>query len=327
MAAFFEWNNSWFGLMPLANTRDLPKRPLALRPGARVRVLAPAGPVPIEQLWSGVGLLESRFGFDVDIDPQVYEKERYFAGSDAIRLQAFTKALTDPSIDGMFCARGGYGSMRIAPAIAHFLATCSRIPAMIGFSDITALHSAFVLNGCVSFHGPTVTQLERLTEESLEQVRTLIAGEPPAQRLGGPWMTCLRAGKTTAPVFAGNLSIMASLVGTPLACPLQNKVIVFEDVAEPAYRVDRMIQQLLHGGLDLAAAIVIGEFSQIDSQQAIWLESIWEELTASVHCPVVIGAPVGHESKNIAIPQGVRVTLDTDTHTFDLVDPWVLPDA
>lgn len=311
----------------MKDTQNHPRTPLALRPGSRVRIVAPAGPVPVEPLWTGVGLLESVFGFDVDIHPQVFEKERYFAGNDDLRKNTFIDTLLDPSIDGIFCARGGYGTIRIVGAIFDVLTKCNRIPALVGFSDITTFHAAFVRSGHVSFHGPVVTQLERLTEETLEQVRTMLAGDSSARHLGGPWMRCLRPGKTSGPIFSGNLSILASLIGTQMECSLPDTLVVIEDVGEPAYRVDRMIQQLLRNGLDRAAAIIIGEFSQIDAQQTAWLESLWQELATSVSCPVVRNAPVGHESRNIAIPQGVRAIIDTETSVLDLTEPWVLPDA
>lgn len=296
----------------------------ALRPGAHIRVVAPSGPVPSAPLAAGLAVLERLFGARVSLDataePDAASNDRYLAAPDAARAAALAGALADPGVDAVWCARGGYGAGRLLPLVADAVRGARK--ALVGFSDVTALHCAAA--GAVTFHGPVVTQLGRVDDASLDATRALLTGAtgPDDDLLRAP--VVLRPGAAEGPLAGGNLALLASLCGTPWGPDLRGAIVVLEDVGEPAYRIDRMIWQLRHAaGLDDAAAVVLGTFDGVEAPEPAWTEALWAELASALRCPVVAGAPVGHGAANHPLPLGAHARLDGPALT--LLSPAVRP--
>ncbi|GMV43671.1 MAG: peptidase S66 [Myxococcales bacterium] len=298
-----------------------------------MRVVAPSGPVPAEPLQSGLAVLRDVLGLDVSLSrgvsgpadggaPEPAGPDRYLAAPDAWRAWSLVDAIDDPSVDAIWCARGGYGAGRLLPRVADALGRLGK--PLVGFSDVTALHCAAACSGVVTFHGPVVTQLGRLDAESIDGARRLLSGEVGAGglllRVGPP----LRGGIAAGRLAGGNLALLASLCGTPWAPDLTGAVVFLEDVGEPAYRVDRMVWQLRQAaGLDRAAALIVGDFNGVTDEEPAWTRAIWEELARELPCPVVLGAPVGHGARNHALPVGARVRLDAEGGTLTLLEQAV----
>src|SRR5579872_1661421 len=138
-------------------------KPPALTPGDVVAVIAPAGPFDRPSFEAGLAALEGRY--TVRYGSDVFEQHRYLAGADVRRLEELNRALRDPTIRGIFCARGGYGSLRLLAGIAPGTGSLTDwAKPVVGFSDITALHQWCQQNGLISFHGPGLTQLGRQTQ-------------------------------------------------------------------------------------------------------------------------------------------------------------------
>jgi len=293
----------------------------ALQPGAHIRVIAPSGPVPGEHLELGLTILEKRFGFTYSVDDTAYQRDRYFSSPDSIRLQGLHNALDDPSVDGIWCARGGYGAMRIASMIDPEKLQQRPIP-MIGFSDITVLHQVFNQAGISTFHGPVITQLSRLDEASLEQTRKSLMGESEAFQWTLPEAIILSPGNAKGRIMGGNLSILASLAGTQWQPDFTDAVVFLEDVGEPCYRCDRMIQQLLHScSLRDAAALLLGDFTRSPADDGAWFDALWVELAAEIEGPVLRGFPTGHGERNHTIPMEFTALVETDSQSVTLESP------
>src|SRR3989440_1829417 len=192
----------------MLNARFQP--PPALHPRDRVAVIAPASAFDRPAFEAGLALIGARY--HAGYGPGVFERHRYLAGDAARRLGELTAALSDPEARAVFCARGGYGAMRLLARLAH------RGPAgppklLVGFSDITALHLWLQTLGRISVHGPVLTQLGRLPPGTCERLFSVLESTSPASALQGT-LTCV-GGVAEGPLLGGNLSVVTRLIGTP----------------------------------------------------------------------------------------------------------------
>jgi muramoyltetrapeptide carboxypeptidase len=281
----------------------------------RVRIEAPSSPFSDDRLSAGVERLV-QLGHEVDATHAGPRgRHAYLNGDDDERARSLSEALSSDA-DVVWLVRGGYGLTRIVNDLS--LPTPSaRTPALIGFSDATALLCHLHARGFSRLiHGPLVTTLPHEPHESVGHLTDILAGR--ARSIGG-----LRS--LTGPVdvegalVAANLCVLAHLVGTRSLPSLDGAVLVIEEIGERPYRIDRMLTQLLSSGaLAGVRAVVCGDFLQCEEppQSGVRdpapapLEVVRERLGARM--PVVVGAPVGHRAPNFAIPFGVRARVVGD---------------
>jgi muramoyltetrapeptide carboxypeptidase len=282
----------------------------ALRPGESVAVIAPAGPFDRESFEAGVAVIAERYR--VQYDPGIFQRHRYLAGDDQRRLAELNHALADHSIRGIFCARGGYGTMRLLQKLP---ATGSALLAkpLVGFSDITALHQWRQSQGIVSIHGPVLTQLGRLGRPTSERLFSLLESNAPAKPLQGT--TSFVEGIAEGPLLGGNLSVFTRLLGTPFMPALDGAVLLLEDVGERPYRLDRMWTQLeLAGVFRKVSGIALGSFTHCEERDATYSsQDVLRELAVATGLPCATGFPIGHGDINEPVPLGVQVRLDATT--------------
>ncbi len=290
-------------------------------------------------------MLES-LDFRVALDPGLTARKGYLAGPDEARAEALNKALADPDVRGVFCARGGYGSSRILGLI-DYAAVRDDPKVFVGYSDITALHLALAREaGLVTFHGPGVESLgEKLTRFTLDcLVRAVTSTDPldvlplPEDRPAGE---VLSAGRASGPLTGGNLSLLSALMGTPYEVDTRGAVLLIEDVREEPYRVDRMLTQLtLAGKLASAAAVAVGEMVDCttgrgrpepgspegggrapyedeaetptgdEAGDLVSVDDVLADRLAGLGRPVLGGLPFGHGYDKWTLPLGVTATVD-----------------
>jgi muramoyltetrapeptide carboxypeptidase len=294
----------------------------ALRPGDSVAVIAPAGPFDRESFEAGVAVIAQRYR--VQYDPGIFQRHRYMAGDDHRRLAELTQALADRSIRGIFCARGGYGTMRLLQKLQPQRATTAA-PAqpLIGFSDITALHQWRQSQGIVSIHGPVLTQLGRLGRATSERLFSLLESYTPAKPLHGT--TTFVEGIAEGPLLGGNLSVFTRLLGTPFMPALDGAVLLLEDVGERPYRLDRMWRHLdLAGVFRKVSGIALGSFTHCEERDANYSShDVLRELAVATGLPCATGFPIGHGDINEPVPLGVRVRLDASTAQLTFLESAV----
>ena len=290
-----------------------------LRPGSRVAVVAPSGPVPRERFLAGAARLRDRYS--LIYSERLFQQTGFLAGSDPERLTELQQALSDPSVDAVWCARGGYGLMRILPALD--LAAFARQPKLIiGFSDVTALHAWAALRNLPTVHGPVITHLADLPEEDITALVALIEGQVPSVQLAG--LTPLVSGWATGRLIGGNLELVTRLLGTPYSFDPKGAVLLLEEVGERPYRVDRQLSQLaLAGWWNALVGIVAGDFFQCgDDKTRPSIEEVLAERLGRLTIPILTGAPIGHARRNRAVPLGAAVELDADRGTLSATVPW-----
>lgn len=286
--------------------------PPPLAAGARVALVAPAGPLagPHEIVHAEANARS--FGWVPVVGRQALARSGYFAGTDAERAQDLLDALNDPSIDGIWCLRGGYGATRLLPSL-DLAALRARPRTLIGYSDITALHAAWQQAGVMSYHGPTArAELSPFSRESLVQAvqrHTDSAGAASDA-------VCVSAGRAEGRLAGGNLALLAALSGTPWAVSFSGAIAVLEDVHEATYRVDRMLVQLHQSGaFDGCRGILFGHCTDCPDTSEDGRRSVPElvqELADSLRVPTLLGVPVGHIPDQWTLPLGALATLDAD---------------
>jgi muramoyltetrapeptide carboxypeptidase len=291
-----------------------------LREGARVALVAPAGPLRNESdLQRAIENVRS-FGWDPIVGDNALARDGYFAGDDTRRSMDLNRALADDAIDAVWCLRGGYGAMRILHVV-DYDAINRRPKPIIGYSDITALHSAMAARcDVVSYHGPTArASLTTFTRESL--ACALVHGGDSCGT--APEARVLRGGSAHGVLAGGNLALLSALAGTPFAPRLSGTILVLEDIDEAVYRVDRMLRQLLMAGLlDGVRAIVFGACTncpEASDDGVRRLDDVIVEIAEAVDVPAIAGVPIGHIDDQWTLPLGAPASLDADRRTLSVL--------
>ncbi len=297
-------------------------RPLTpLSAGTRVALVAPAGPLKAGDLDRAIANCRT-LGWEPVVGTFAEEQDHYFAGPDELRVSDFNKALRDDSVDAIWCLRGGYGAMRLLEQL-DFPALKKRPKAIIGFSDITALHSAVGLkaNLC-SIHGPTARgKLTPFSEKSLRAATS--RKDQPAG--AAPDAVTLVKGRARGRLTGGNLSLLSALHGTPWQPSYEGAILVLEDVNEAPYRIERMLLQLrLSGDLQKCAGIAFGQFTSPTEDASIGGKSrsvaeVVAEAAELAGVPAISGIPLGHIDEQWSLPLGAAAELDSDSKTLTIL--------
>jgi muramoyltetrapeptide carboxypeptidase len=297
-------------------------RPPALKPGARIALVAPAGPLTDAAVNRAIERVRD-WGFEPVAGEHVRKRHGYLSAPDPDRAEDLNAALADDSVDAVWCLRGGYGVMRILPAI-DWNALARRPKAVIGFSDNTALHLAIQRLGIVSFHGPhpATEELTGFSRDSL--LRALTCADAPGI-LSFPEddgrAEAITGGAAEGRLVGGNLSLVAATLGTPYAIDARGAILFLEEVGEAPYRVDRLVSQLrLAGVLSEVAGIALGGFTEAGADAAPGVLDVLHDLLGGLGVPVAHGFPFGHVDDNWTLPVGARARLDADAGTVAVVE-------
>jgi muramoyltetrapeptide carboxypeptidase len=312
-------------------------KPPALREGARIAVVAPSSPPQTRsEIEQATAYFESR-GHEVVFGPSHRRVHGYLAGTDAERAADVQWALSEPGIDMVHCLRGGYGAARLYRHIDWDALGEPRIFA--GFSDITALHLALARHGpWVTFYGPNFLRFTRKKDELTEMTEASFhrALRPePAGRIpedpDDPYVLTIAGGVAEAPIVGGNLTLLASSIGTPYEVETDGCIVMVEDLNEEPYMIDAHLNHLIAAGkLDGAAGVVFGTDvnlrpltipEEVDSSLSI--EEILDELIAPLGLPAIANVPIGHGKHMATVPLGTRARLDAGGKTLEILEAAV----
>ncbi|MBQ0788920.1 MAG: LD-carboxypeptidase [Oceanihabitans sp.] len=325
VCVFFGMNTLSAQNTRIKNTTTL-IQPDYLKAGDTVAIVAPSGILKnrkgeVEQAKS---LLKS-WGLHVVVGAHVFSTDNHFAGTDAERCEDFQKALDDPKISAIWSARGGYGTVRILDKLDY--TQFKQHPKwIIGYSDITALHSQVHNEGVESLHALMCVSLTKDLSEIEESVATFkdaLFGKPIAYTLKGSSYN--KIGKVTAPVVGGNLTILHTMLGSNTSIDTMDKILFIEEIGEYKYHVDRMLQSLKRAGyFENCKGLMVGDMSKMRKNTTPWgtsVEQLILDVLAEYDFPIVFNVPAGHEKDNRALILGRNATMtvgkDVSTVVFE----------
>lgn len=295
-----------------------------LKEGDTIGVVATSSPCNEEKLAKVNELVQ--WGFHVKIGETCYQNYGgYLAGTPEERASEVNAMFADPEIDAIMCLRGGYGSPQILPLLDYEL--IKQNPKLfIGYSDITALHAALgqkanlaTVHAFMASVG-VESEVDECSKESF--LRAVTSREPLGymQNPAGEEMQCLVEGSASGPIVGGNLTLISTLMGTPYELDTRGKILFLEDVGEEPYRVDRMLTQLaLAGKFDDAAGILIGTWTNCEPVKypnSFEILDVVRNIIVPYNKPTIWNLQSGHGSYNLALPFGVRSTMNATDCTL-----------
>ncbi|MDB5778856.1 MAG: Muramoyltetrapeptide carboxypeptidase [Polaromonas sp.] len=274
-------------------------------------------------------------GYEVEVDEAALACQQRFAGDEAQRLAAIHRAASSGA-DVALITRGGYGLTRLLPHIDYqaVAAAIERGTQFVGFSDFTAFQMALMAKtGAVTWAGPALGEDFGAPAGPDDIMEACFGDLITGQGEGSGWRLSKSAMKSiavnagpesanahndtysinNAVLWGGNLSLLASLVGTPYMPVVNDGILFIEDVAEHPYRVERMLAQLLQAGiLERQKAIIFGQFNHyqlVPHDKGYNMASVIEWLQSQVTARVLTGLPIGHVATKVVLPVGLPVTL------------------
>ncbi|MGW0780718.1 S66 peptidase family protein [Streptomyces sp. NPDC002913] len=289
-------------------------RAARLRPGSRVVVVAPSGPVPPERMERGLELLRG-WGLDAVAAPHALDTHPeldHLAGTDEHRAQDLQEAWCDPSVDAVLCARGGYGAHRMVDLLDWSALRAAGPKVFVGYSDITVLHEAFALRaGFSTLHGPmTATEVFLKDEATRQAMRSTLFEPESVLSLGLGTAAALVPGTARGITYGGCVSLLAADAGTPGArTSARGGLLVIEDTGEDPYRLDGILTRLLRiGALDGISGVVCGSWEGCGPYGKV--RSVLADRLGGLGVPVAEELGFGHGPTALTVPLGVPAVLN-----------------
>ncbi|WP_435136061.1 S66 peptidase family protein [Formosa sp. A9] len=289
-------------------------KPPYLKAGDTVAIVAPSGVLKhrYDEVNKAKALLE-RWGLHYVVGQHVFSQYGHFAGSDDERAADFQWALDDPKIKAIWCARGGYGTVRILDKL-DYSAFKKQPKWLIGYSDITALHNQIHNLGYQTIHGMMCTSLSDSEQDIVETIATFkaaIFGDDLSYTLeGSPYN---KSGSVTAPITGGNLTLLHTMLGSNTSIDTTGSILFIEEIGEYAYHIDRMLQSLKRAGyFKNCKGLVIGDITKVRKNTTEFgrtIEEIILDVVAEYNFPVAFNMPAGHAKDNRALILGRTVKL------------------
>lgn len=297
--------------------------PNAFRSNATLGIVAPSSPFKkysLEEIESSL----KNLGYNVKFSKSCYSSYKgYLSSEDSIRAKDIETMFLDDEVDAIFCLRGGYGSPRILNMINYEIIKNNPKP-FIGFSDITALHTAFNQKcNLITFHGimagTSLTWDEFSYKSLLDAINlkeNLIIKNPPNTPIN-----TLVSGKASGIITGGNLALLVATLGSEYEIDTKDKILFIEDIGESIYRLDRMLTSLdLAGKFKDCSGIIFGDFCECNksSDEDFDLEELFLDIVSKYNKPCISNLKSGHCTPMITIPLGSYCTLDADNKTIVL---------
>ncbi len=286
------------------------KIPPYLKKGDTIGILATARKVDMAPLQAGIKLMES-WGLHVVIGKTVGLDNNQLAGADWQRATDLQQMLDNPAIKAVWCAKGGYGTVRIIDRI-DFTKFKKKPKWFIGFSDATVLHSHINNLDIATLHGMVAISVGRATPEAIESFRKALFGEKLSYTI--PAHAFNKTGKATGELVGGNLSVLYSIMGSPSEADYKGKIIFIEDLDEYLYHIDRMMMNLKRNDyFKNVKGIIIGGMTKMRDNDIPWghdaLEII-QDITKEYNIPICFNFPAGHIQDNRTLIMGKTIMLD-----------------
>lgn len=283
----------------------------ALKKGDTIAFIAPSGCVEQDKVFNAKKYFEDK-GFNIVLGKNIFNKDRYMAGTDEERLSDLHWAFGDKNIDAIICVRGGYGAIRLINKINYDI--IEKNPKLFcGYSDITALSAMiYKKTGLITFSSPMPKgdfQPEEIDEYTQNYFWEAMYGK--LKEITAPELKIYKSGYAEGILWGGNLSTIASLCGLDFI-PNEKFIFFTEDLNEPVYKIDKYFRQLLniqkfHNNLN---AIILGDF--LDAEP----EELFQELAYELNIPIYGGYKISHSKTKVTIPFGINCILENGVIKF-----------
>jgi len=285
--------------------------PPYLKKGDTIAIVATARKNVEDNLKPAISWLHS-WGLEVVIGKTIGLDNNQLAGTDEERASDFQTMMDNPNIKAIWCVRGGYGTVRMIDLL-DWTKFKQNPKWIIGFSDVTVLHSHLNNLGFASIHG-IMPVSAKATEEAKESLRKALFGEPLQYTVPCDQMN--RYGTAKGELVGGNLSILFSLLGSPSAVNCEDKILFIEDLDEYLYHIDRMMMNLKRNGcLESLKGIIVGGMTKMHDNEIPWGKNaleIIDDVTKKYNIPIIYNFPAGHMADNHALIFGKQVTLEAN---------------
>jgi muramoyltetrapeptide carboxypeptidase len=295
--------------------------PPPLQAGDTIGICCPSGAVIASEMESMYRQIR-QWGFNLKTGPNVGNSYFKFSAPDKDRLTELQELLDDENIQAIFFARGGYGMVRIIDQL-DFTKFCKKPKWLVGYSDITCLHSHVHSNFGISTlhaHMGSAYITEKQDQLSTDSIYNAIGNTPHQYTVRQHSMQ--RNGIATGQIVGGNLALLSDLIGTKSDIDTTNKILFLEDIGEYRYNIDRMMWQLLRAGkLDKLAGLVVGTFNDTQDNETpfgLTEQEIIQEKVKHFKYPVCYDFPIGHQAQNLAIKIGCNYELKVESNAVSL---------
>ena len=305
-------------------------KPSALKTGDTIAICSPAGAVWDDaQIEKFVSILENS-GFQVKRGQTLKEKYGYFAGTDEFRASEINKFFLDKNVNAIFCMKGGWGCARILDKL-NYEAIKNNPKVIMGFSDITSLLIAInAKTGMATYHGPVGNSgWNDFTIKYVKEVlvdKKIVSYAYPEEETDKFYT--INPGKAIGILVGGNLTVLASMIGSEYLPDWKNKILFLEETGEEPYRIDRMLTQLkLAGVLKNISGFVFGKCVKCEAEEpekAFTLQQVLEQHIKPLGIPAFYGAMIGHIVNKYTVPIGINAEIDASTGSIKLLESAVL---
>jgi muramoyltetrapeptide carboxypeptidase len=326
-----------FDLFPKSDTENfkltkiLPKQ---LKKGDTIGLVTPSGIITEEKLKEIVSKVEN-LGYKTYYKPSILSQFGYLAGTDEERAEELMHMFENKDVDAILCARGGYGAIRML-GLLDYDKIKANPKVFIGYSDITAIINAiYNKTGLVAFHGPVGTStFNEYSTESFNEILT-----KPKEKYKYPYerekesesdaefdFYTITSGKAEGELIGGNLSVIASMIGSAFELDFEGKIVYLEEVDEKTYSIDRMLTHLIQASnINKATGIVLGIFKGGNKNElpAFSLKELLIQLIQPLGIPSVYGFPFGHVENKMTIPNGINARFNADKKTLKLLEKTI----
>ncbi|NJX14135.1 S66 peptidase family protein [Tamlana crocina] len=300
------------------------KQPPYIKAGDTVAIVAPSGILKnrVGEVQQAQALLKS-WGLHSIVGQHIFNQANHFAGTDDERCEDFQQVLDDPKIKAIWCARGGYGAVRILDKL-DFSKFKKQPKWIIGYSDITAIHNQIHNEGVESLHALMCVSLTKDLSEidaSISTFKNTLFGEPLNYTLKGSKYN--RSGTATGQLVGGNLTMLHTMLGSKTSIDTSGKILFIEEIGEYKYHIDRMLQSLKRAGyFDNCNGVIIGDMTKLRKNTTLWgtsIEQLILDALTDYNFPIAFGMPAGHEKDNRALILGRTINLTVNIEQSSII--------
>lgn len=293
--------------------------PPPLQEGDKIAIVSPAGIARAGDVYQMCRVLRER-GFQVQLMPHAMGRHGSYSGTVDERFSDMAVALQSPDIKAIICTRGGYGAVQLLDKLDR-LDLRQNPKWLVGFSDICALHCLFRRHNIASIHGPMAKHISANAgnNDDFRELLNALTGNKLHYTINPSPLNI--KGTACGTLVGGNLSVVSALLATRFNVIMPGSILLIEDIAEPIYKIQRILYQLkLAGLLESLAGMVVGAFTNyVPDSNYQSMEQMISDMVGDLGFPVAFNFPVGHGGRSMPLVLGAetKLTVASDSATLE----------